>query len=442
MTFTQEIIEDGTESSSYDISSGIVLLKIPKVIKGQWFEDLDLITKLMDIKPGNKSFGILSDSVTTTSSKSTAVSAMPINSTPIIQVLSDHPNDSLQDDENNNADEIEIDWNFPQSIETMDRDVLESDSKYGFNNFYQGYGKTINELAQELIDIHDIDHSDCQSRREQRLLAEELKFDSDYFMWDTAMNEEIQRLLEYKPESYKALKRIQKVNLNTPIDISASEKEAHLDSFFKFTEIEQEQMRNLPNKECNHLFLISYILFYIDLIDPSQEIQIYLGLVDIIYAYCYNARSTEGDDTVESAWTICRLSGTLSALDSFSNIESVLTCNLRRALSFPLCRSFSLAEKVYQDLVVMFKLGKRALLKCLLHIKSLLSHHESMFLMDRIYIVDYCIWIQQASAKKISSLASQLNHFSFTRNLCKEWELEKLESDAWERKALELNDVL
>ena len=183
------------------------------------------------------------------------------------------------------------------------------------------------------------------------------------------------------------------------------------------------------NSFLHHLFL--------DLIDTSDEIKIFLGLVDIIYAYCYNTRSTEGEDTVESAWTICRLSGTFSAMDVFINIEAALTCSLRRAISFPLYRSFALAEKVYQDVVIMFKLGKRALLKCLLQIKTLVSHHESMFLMDRIYLTDYCVWIQQASSKKIASLASQLHHFSFTKSLCKEWDLEKLEQQALQRKALE-----
>lgn len=176
------------------------------------------------------------------------------------------------------------------------------------------------------------------------------------------------------------------------------------------------------------------------MINPSNEIEIYLGLVDILFAYCYNSRSTEGEDTVESAWTICRLSGTLSALDTYSNIEAVMTSCLRRSLSFPLYRSFGLAEKVLQDLVVLFKLGKRALLKCLLQIKTLLSYHESMFLMDRIYLLDYCVWIQQVSPKKLASLASQLNHFKFTRDLCKGWDLDALENEAKERKATEMED--
>lgn len=35
-------------------------------------------------------------------------------------------------------------------------------------------------------------------------------------------------------------------------------------------------------------------------------------VVEILFAYVYNKRTTEGENTVESAWTIRKLSGTLS----------------------------------------------------------------------------------------------------------------------------------
>lgn len=89
----------------------------------------------------------------------------------------------------------------------------------------------------------------------------------------------------------------------------------------------------------------------------------------------------------------------------------------------------------------MFKLGKRALLKALLHMKKSLSMHESMYLIDRIYITDYCIWIQSASTKTISSLASQLNHFEFKRELS-DWPLVDLEAEAKQRALEESEQVL
>jgi protein SHQ1 len=266
-------------------------------------------------------------------------------------------------------------------------------------------------LAQDLIDVKDIDTSTVESRRNDRLLAEELQFDSDYFMWDFCMNPEIERLLEFKPPTWKALKRIQSL-----ADSTLKEQ----DSFLKFTEKEQEMMRQLSNKDY--------------LINPDMERVIYLGLVDILFSYCYNYRTTEGEDTVESAWNICRISGTLSALESFQTLQDVLKC--RRSLSFPLYRSFSLSLKVKDDVVVLLKLGERAILKALLSMKQLISFHESMYLMDRIYISDYCCWVQKASTSRLASLASELNHMTVPKCLPFD-DLELLEAEALERKAEE-----
>lgn len=52
----------------------------------------------------------------------------------------------------------------------------------------------------------------------------------------------------------------------------------------KFTDDEKEQMRKLPHKE--------YLL------DKAMEKEAYLGLVDILYAYAYNVRCSEGEENV------------------------------------------------------------------------------------------------------------------------------------------------
>lgn len=45
--------------------------------------------------------------------------------------------------------------------------------------------------------------------------------------------------------------------------------------------------------------------------DPAAQL---LGLIDILFAYAYDFRTNEGESTVESGWTICTLSSTLSYL--------------------------------------------------------------------------------------------------------------------------------
>lgn len=65
-----------------------------------------------------------------------------------------------------------------------------------------------------------------------------------------------------------------------------------------FNEEELDLLKDLPNKE--------YLL------DDEETRKLYLNLVDILFASCYNHRTTLGENTVESCWTINKLSSTLS----------------------------------------------------------------------------------------------------------------------------------
>lgn len=64
-----------------------------------------------------------------------------------------------------------------------------------------------------------------------------------------------------------------------------------------FTEAEIDLLKELPNKE--------YLL------NPEDVQKLCLNVVDILYASCYNHRTTSGENTPESSWTINKLSSTL-----------------------------------------------------------------------------------------------------------------------------------
>lgn len=51
------------------------------------------------------------------------------------------------------------------------------------------------------------------------------------------------------------------------------------------------------------------------LLDPGARSTVYLGLVDLLYAWAYNHRVTLGENCVESAWNVAKISATLSWLD-------------------------------------------------------------------------------------------------------------------------------
>lgn len=74
--------------------------------------------------------------------------------------------------------------------------------------------------------------------------------------------------------------------------------EKHTEASVHLNDVEKDLLKELPNKE--------YLL------DESEmKIALY-SMVDILFASCYNYRTTLGENTVESSWTINKLSSTLS----------------------------------------------------------------------------------------------------------------------------------
>jgi protein SHQ1 len=146
---------------------------------------------------------------------------------------------------------------------------------------------------------------------------------------------------------------------------------------------------------------------------------LYLTLVTILFSYAYEARTTQGDSTPESAWTICSLVPAFSALDpppysapttsldrpSPSDLAACLSQSYRRCLCFPLYRSFLLAEACREDVGALFLRGKRTIVRCLLEAKFILEHHEVYYVYSKIWLEDFCVWVQ-ASAGWLRSCKS------------------------------------
>lgn len=61
---------------------------------------------------------------------------------------------------------------------------------------------------------------------------------------------------------------------------------------------EKDILKGLPNKE--------YLL------DENELKTVLYSMIDILFASCYNTRTTLGENTVESGWAINKLSATLS----------------------------------------------------------------------------------------------------------------------------------
>lgn len=112
---------------------------------------------------------------------------------------------------------------------------------------------------------------------------------------------------------------------------------------------------------------------------------------------------------VESSWTVTKLSPTLSCLDCFSSGKDALRACIRRSLIYPLYRNWQLSSVVLQDVVKIFALGRRGLLKCLLTIRKLCSGvQENRYILNDLYLTSYCVWIQTVSEAAVEEVRRQI----------------------------------
>ncbi|KAM3589150.1 hypothetical protein VKS41_000028 [Umbelopsis sp. WA50703] len=398
------VVEDEKSTAGYDIATGIFTIVVTKETPAEHFEDLDLLTKLLARK-GEKA-------------------AQTAPKKPLIEVLS-----SSTDQANIIQEAEEFNWELPQELPS--EELLTSTTTYGFNSQYNNFFTYVTETANEINSIQTPEKSTAESRREDRVNEENTKFDEDHYVNDFVNTEEIDDIIKYKTIWWKELKRLQKAAAaedkkgKAPLiqeivpeqkseigDLTMGTLEIndYSQSLIIFNEKEQSIMRSLPNKE--------YLL--------TNEKSVYLGLIDLLFAYSYNHRQTEGESNVESVWTIGKLSPTIAGLERFSTLQETLISCYRRALAFPLYRNYRLCDKVLQDVYILFKLGKRAILKALLELKDLFDHHDIYYVYCKIWLDDYCIWIQQSNENVLKTLAHELHHFNLPKALL-DWDLEELE---------------
>jgi len=149
--------------------------------------------------------------------------------------------------------------------------------------------------------------------------------------------------------------------------------------------VDAAELKRLPNKE------------YLMRAGGVRETRTLCSLADILCAYAYDRRLTSGDPTVESGWTVWTLSSTLSWMDVFDSVEDALRASLHRSLTFPYLRSWTLSTLALRDTSAVLKLGRRAVLKWLLRIRGIFKRDEQRYLLNRLYLDDYCVWIQKIS---------------------------------------------
>jgi protein SHQ1 len=90
---------------------------------------------------------------------------------------------------------------------------------------------------------------------------------------------------------------------------------------------------------------------------------------------------------------------------------------VRRSLTYPLYRNWLLTMKLWEDVTIVLKLGKRAVLKCFLEIYTIFEHDELGHYHNRLYIQDYCLWLQSNEVKNrvLYHLAKEISHLDIRK---------------------------
>jgi protein SHQ1 len=159
-------------------------------------------------------------------------------------------------------------------------------------------------------------------------------------------------------------------------------------------------------------------------------------VLDLLIAHAYDARTTQGEPTVESAWTVRVLSPTLSWLDAFHTPRDTAVACFHRMLAYPYLRHASLACAALDDAAAVLARGRRCALRCLLRVHRTLQRSEQLYLLNRLYLDDMIVWLQQCQDRTFTLFAGaattqlrelQADPFSWAR-----WGLDALVARALE----------
>ncbi|KAG5881928.1 hypothetical protein JTB14_034286 [Gonioctena quinquepunctata] len=309
------IVENDNFHSSFDCDSGEFAFTYDKETPGEFFQDLDYITKFLVTKVD----AIYEENVT-----------QPIT------VLS--------------AD-----------LTAQEEELINETLQQGFGFALQGH-KKFSTISSEFSEVFEIDPCEVGlvDRRKIRLQYEQGKFNMEHYLED----------LQDEQQEIKSI-----TELKTPWD-NLSEAD------ITFTDKELDFLKDQPNNSYN--------------LTTLQARYAFNGLLDILYAYCYDKRTTDYEGNSESGWTIVKLASTLSWFDAFESPKEALVSAFRRSVTYPLYRQFSLSVQVFEDLKKLLKFDEKMLIKTLIEIHRIfLTGDYCRYILNNLFIKDYITYIMK-----------------------------------------------
>ena len=151
--------------------------------------------------------------------------------------------------------------------------------------------------------------------------------------------------------------------------------------------------------------------------------------MDVLYGYAFDQRTTLGEPTVESAWTVAKLSRSLSWLDPPTSVRDAMLSNVHRALAFPVFRNWKLACRVVRDVHALLVLGRRAVVRALLVVRRLFGRSGPRQYLNTLFIEPLVVWVQGVSETTLAALAAEVERCVPTKNDVR-WDLNEIEAIA------------
>jgi len=410
-------IDDERSHAHFDSKEESVKIKIPKLTKGQHFPNLDLTAKLL-----------------ARTSNIDSNTEQPRTQKPLIEEID--VNNNVSD---NRVPEVldegeQFNWEISQTEhkdQLVDGDVTLTNIRYGFNNQYETIVGVSMSNGNDINEMGDPETTPTNDRIIERLIKENIKFDPEYYAADYILekypmpdDDKIYKpLLEWKSPSTKSFMSWYKKQQELP------ESERQQIMPIEFSKDEQEKMIQLPRK--------SY------LIEDAYKPQLFILILSLLFSYQYDLRENEGEHTIESAWTVGKLTPQIVFLDSQivvdnqdNLIRAALITSIRRALSYPYHRNFNLCIKALDDVYYNLRGGKRIVLKSLLAVKELFRYHDVYYVYDKIWMEDLCTWLisDEVTEGMIRNLAHDMRKV-YTQLKKTDITFEKLDDSAMEHDA-------
>ncbi|KAG2790600.1 hypothetical protein PC129_g8343 [Phytophthora cactorum] len=481
--FPHEVVDDDLAKAVYDPNkeNGTIVVHLPKKEPGQGFPDLDMLTKLLqpqrppvDIKTEKQRKAPLIEVLN--SAVSAPIGTFQEENERLNALIDGKPVPSKSEAVTPSAEQVQTDSSLlglessatTENIGSIKLDAGKDDTEsigvrvtdlapsYGFNNAYSDFFRVWHGEVSEILSLPDPEHIQPEQRRILREGAEEQLFDIERYLMDFANQgddmyfelamayEPFWRKYPVLPPAAAARKKAEVVKpLIVEVDsdvnhvgdsISSMSLEATASqpppapsassssgSSITFTDAEQELLLRLPRKE----FLLP---------EGSPEEKLVVGgLVDILIGFAYEQLTTQGDSGVESTWTVSIVSPTLSWLDSNADLRAVVRSTVRRMITFPFLRQYDLAMRSVREASEILKRGKRVVLRALLTLYRIVEKSETQYLLNSLYIQDYCVWIQSVNDERLKSVSAELDtHISAFTKSETGWALEELERSLFE----------